>query len=367
MNESKTPHGSRLYPAYVSRMKIGIDARLIRAYGIGSYVRGLLGGLASIARGEQYVVFARPGDRMLIPPSLEIVDADVRPYTLTEPWRMGRLFDRARLDLVHAPHFTLPWTACPIVTTLFDAIPFHYPLRNPIAFSYIAFMMQSAARRADRIITISHAAKRGLLGALDVAPEQITVSHIGVDDMFFRDGPPATQWHPYFLFVGRPARHKNVGTFLDALKIVRRSDPAVRAVLAGGKHEARGDEGVILPGYVSDDQLLTIYRGAIAVVMPSLMEGFGLPPLEGMALGTPAITSNAEALVEVTGDAALHFDAHSAGELAEAMLMLRRQPELRTLLSEHGRERARQFTWIRCAEETRAVYEQVLSLQSGPR
>lgn len=394
MDESKAPHGARLYPAWwllgrqlsvltrlvsslrgnrqqpdgrrVISVRIGIDARLIRAYGIGSYVRGLLGGLAAIARSERYVVFAHPADRMLIPRSLEIVDANVRPYTLSEPWRMGRLFDRARLDLVHAPHFTLPWTACPIVTTLFDAIPFHYPLRNPIAFSYIAFMMQSAARRANHIITISHAAKRDLIGALDVESERITVSHIGVDDKFFRDGPPVTGEHPYFLFVGRPARHKNVETFLDALKIVRRSDPAVRAVLAGGKHGGRGDEGVIVPGYVSDDELLAIYRGAIAVVMPSFMEGFGLPPLEGMALGTPAITSNAEALVEVTGDAALHFDARSASELAEAMLMLRRQPDLRALLSERGRARARPFRWIRCAEETRAVYQEVLSLQSGP-
>lgn len=348
-------------------MRIGIDARLIRAYGIGSYVRGLLGGLAATARDERYVVFARPGDRSLIPSEFEIVEADVQPYTLTEPLRMRRYVDGADLDLVHAPHFTLPWTRLPLVTTLFDAIPFYFPLRNPVAFAYITLMMQTAARRAERILTISHAAKRDLVAALDVDPEQIDVSHIGVDEIYFRPGPASTRWTPYFLFVGRVAEHKNVEVLLDALKIVRQSEPAIRLVLAGGNHDARGDEGVVVPGYVSEDELLAIYRGAVAVVMPSFMEGFGLPPVEGMALGTPAITSTAEALVEVTGDAALHFDARSAPALAEAMLALYRQPELRAQLAERGRERAGHFTWERCARETRGVYEQVLSLQSTSR
>lgn len=348
-------------------MRIGIDARLVRAYGIGSYVRGLLQGMALLGGDEHYVVFARPGDRGFVPSSFEIVDADVEPYTYSEPLRMGRIVARARLDLLHVPHFTLPWTDVPIVTTLFDAIPFHYKLPNPVAFSYIALMMQTAARRARRILTISHAARRDLVGALDVDPERIMVVHIGVGDQFFREGPAATEWKPYFLFVGRVAGHKNIGTLLEALTIVRQSDPSVRLVLAGGKHDAHGVEGVVVPGYVSEEELLGMYRGAVAVVMPSFMEGFGLPPLEGMALGTPAITSTAEALVEVTGDAALHVDARSPGQLAEAMLKLRHDTELRSLLAERGRERARRFTWRACAEATRAVYFEALSLQSGSR
>jgi len=94
--------------------------------------------------------------------------------------------------------------------------------------------------------------------------------------------------------------------------------------------------------------------------MPSLMEGFGLPPLEGMALGTPAITSNAAALVEVTGNAALHVDARSPEQLAEAMLRLVRDRALRDELGRKGREHARAFTWRRCAEATREVYREVM-------
>lgn len=341
-------------------VRIGIDARLIRAYGIGSYIRGLLRGLASLDGPERYVVFAASDTRSLIPPDFEVVTADIAPYSLQDLPLMGRLVDRARLDLLHAPHFTIPWTSCRVVSTLYDAIPFHYPLRNPVAFSYIAFMMTRAARRASAILAISHAAKRDLVEALDCDPEKITVIPIGVDDMFFRaEGPRATDLGRYFLFVGRVARHKNIETLLDALDLVRRRAPSIRVVLAGGAHEAR--DGAIVPGYVEEERLLALYRAAIAVVMPSFMEGFGLPPLEGMALGTPAITSNAPALVEVTGDAALHFDAHSAPQLAEAMERLARSPELREVLVQRGRERAQAFTWRRCADATRTVYRQQLN------
>lgn len=334
------------------RIRIGIDARLIRAYGIGTYVRGLLHGLASLEGGEEYVVFARSESRALIPPRFEIVETELPPYSIRELALFGRVAERARIDLLHVPHFNLPWTRLPIVATLHDAIPFHYPLRNPIAFAYIAFMMQTAARRADRLLTDSYASKRDLADALDCGP--MTVVHAAVDDAFFTDGPRATDLGRYFLFVGRPARHKNVATLLEALAIVRRRDPSIRLVLAGGAHPA-GD-GVIVPGFVDDERLRALYRGAIAVVMPSLMEGFGLPPVEGMALGTPAITSNAAAVVEVTGDAALHVDAMDAHGFAEAMLRLAGDSELRAQLAQRGRERAKHFTWRRCAEATRAVY-----------
>ncbi|HET8775540.1 MAG TPA: glycosyltransferase family 1 protein [Thermoanaerobaculia bacterium] len=341
------------------RIRIGIDARLIRAYGIGSYVRGLLRGLASLEGDEEYVVFARPDARSLVPERFDVIETSLPPYSIQELPLFGRLVDRARLDLFHAPHFTIPWTGTRVVATLYDAIPFHYPLRNPVAFSYIAFMMQRAAVRAERIFAISHAAKRDLVGALDCDPGKITVIPIGVDDLFFRaDGPRATDLGRYFLFVGRVARHKNIGTLLDALAIVRRRDPSMRVVLAGGEHPSR--EGAIVPGYVDEERLLALYRGAIAVVMPSFMEGFGLPPLEGMALGTPAITSNAPALVEVTGDAALHFDAASAEQLAAAMERLAGDAGLRAELSRRGLARAQGCTWRRCAEETRAVYRRTL-------
>lgn len=343
--------------------RIGIDARLIHSFGIGSYIRGLLGGLAALEGPEEYVVFLPGSARDLVPPRFETVAADVPPYTLRELAVMGRLAARAGLDLLHVPHFVIPFTRLPVVTTLFDAIPFHYPLPNPFAAPYITWMMQRAVTRAARVLTISHAAKEDLLEALDCPWEKIVVAHIGVDEVFRGEGRPEARpaLGRYFVFSGKVARHKNVRTLLEAFDLVRRRDPELRLVLAGGNHEPfAGRPGVVAAGFVSAGELVALYRDALAVILPSFMEGFGLPPLEGMAVGTPAITSTARALVEVTGDAALHVSPRSPAELAEAMWRIATDSGLRATLGARGRERARAFTWRRCAEQTRAVYRGVL-------
>lgn len=340
--------------------RIGIDARLIRAFGMGTYVRGLLHGLAGLGGPEQYVVFAARGDRELMPPQFEIVEADAPPYTIRELVAMARLASRARLDLLHVPHFLVPFTRLAVVTTLFDAIPFHHAMPNPRGTPYVAGMMQWAASRAARVLTISHAAKADLLEAFDCPGEKIVVTHLGVEERFFQPvaAPPPFR---YFMFSGRAAKHKNLSTLLRAFDIVRRRDPELRLVLAGARHEAHaGRPGVVVPGFVSDDELVAFYAGAVALVMPSFMEGFGLPPLEAMAAGTAVITSTARALVEITGDAALHVDPRSPEDLADAMWRIATDATLRATLGMRGRERARPFTWRRCAEETRAIYRDVL-------
>lgn len=339
-------------------MRIGIDARLIRAFGIGSYIRGLLGGLSRLGGPERYVVFVRSESRALIPDAFETVVADVPSYSIRELFAMRRLVSRARLDLLHVPHFLVPWAPpVPVVTTLFDAIPLFHPLPNPLATAYIAAMLQRAAGRSVRVITISHAAGRQLAEAVDCDPAKLRVIPIGVEDAFFRNDVPRRNGPPYFLFAGRRERHKNVETLLDAFDIVRTAVPELRLVLSGGRHERfAGHDGVVVPGFVGEAELLALYRNALAVVMPSLMEGFGLPAAEAMALGTPVITSKDAALLEVTGDAALHFDARSAEELAGLMLRVAGDSRLREELGARGRERARAFTWACCAEATRGVY-----------
>lgn len=342
--------------------RIGIDARLIRQFGMGTYVRGLLHALAELDGDEQYVVFAAPGDRDLVPSRFDCVETDVPPYTLRELVEMARIASRARLDLLHVPHFLVPFTRLPVVTTLFDTITLRFP-PNPRGLAYATAMMQWAAMRAARVIAISQAAKDDLLAAFDVPSEKVAVTHLAAGEHFFR----ARDAHPpyrYFLFPGRVAKHKNLPVLLRAFETVRRRDPDLRLVLTGERLEPYEQlPGVIGRGFLPDDELAATYAGALALVMPSAMEGFGLPALEAMAAGAPVITSTAPALVEITGDAALHVDVRSPERLAEAMGRVASDGELRATLVARGRERARAFTWRRCAEQTRDLYREVLGVR----
>src|SRR6185295_10074036 len=161
----------------------------------------------------------------------------------------------------------------------------------------------------------------------------------------------------FFLYVGNDKPHKNVGTLLEAFALVRREMSDATLVLAGGVFERFANREGVARGFVSDEELSRLYGEAIALVMPSREEGFGLPAAEAMAHGTPVITSTAPALVEVTGDAALHVDANDAASLAAAMLRVAQDPWLRAQLGANGAARASRFTWKRCAELTRVVYE----------
>ena len=206
--------------------------------------------------------------------------------------------------------------------------------------------MRRAAKQT--VVTVTNAVKQEIettLGARD-----IIVTPNGVDPRFTPDGRRAPG--EYFLFVGNDKPHKNVATLVKAHERARLSSGLVLAGAPFSQYRTRAT----LAGFVDDDQLAALYRGAIALVTPSIEEGFGLPAVEAMACGTPVITSNAPALVEITGDAALHVDARDAGAIANAMIRIANDETLRGELASRGVARAGQFTWRRCAEKTREAY-----------
>jgi alpha-1,3-rhamnosyl/mannosyltransferase len=144
---------------------------------------------------------------------------------------------------------------------------------------------------------------------------------------------------------------------------VREERPELSLLLTGAQFARFHDKsGVIASGFVSTRELAWLYRNAMALVMPSLDEGFGLPALEAMASGTAVITSKHPALVELTGSAALHAEATSVDEIAAAMGRVAADASLRDSLARSGIERAREFTWERCAIATRDVYARVLAM-----
>jgi glycosyltransferase involved in cell wall biosynthesis len=337
-------------------VRIGIDARKISDFGIGTYIRGLLGGLSRCRGDEEYVVFAPEAARALIPGSFEHVIVDAPHYSVSELVIVGGAARRAGIDLLHAPHYVVPITACPVVVTIHDLIHLHQKQRNPVAAIYARTMIGRAVRKSVRILTVSQAVKNEIVRELRCDAAKIIVTPNGVDDRF-RAGAPNPSPSPYFLYVGNDKPHKNVERLVEALADVRRRHPEVSLILAGGEYERyQARDGVITPGFVSDEELASLYRGALALVQPSVEEGFGLPAAEAMASGVAVITSQASALVEITGDAALRVDARSASSIAEAMLRIANDDALRLDLARRGMEKSRAMTWDRCADTTRRAY-----------
>jgi glycosyltransferase involved in cell wall biosynthesis len=329
-------------------MRIGIDARKIADFGIGTYIRGLLRGLVALGGGDTYVAFAPRERAQFLPDGVEHVVVDAPHYSIRELITVGRAIDRANIDLFHAPHYVVPFTSVPFVVTIHDLIHLRHP--NPLARMYARQMIGRAVRRGRRVLTVSETVKREIVSTFGCGEEHVIVTPNGVGAPFDAKGNAANG--RYFLYVGNDKPHKNVDVLVDSF--ARINDASL--VLTGAPFDRfRERDGVIVSGFVTDDELAALYRGAIALVMPSREEGFGLPALEAMACGCAVVTSNAEALLEITGDAALHADA-SIDALADAMQRVASDTALRTALAQRGLHRAKNFTWTRCAERTCDAY-----------
>ncbi|MGA8808786.1 MAG: glycosyltransferase family 1 protein [Thermoanaerobaculia bacterium] len=328
-------------------MRIGIDARKIADFGIGTYIRGLLQQLAADG-GDTYVAFAPQRLAHRIPAGVEHISVDAPHYSIREIVVLGRAADRARLDLFHAPHYVVPFTRVPFVVTIHDLI--HLRNASPVARLYARQMIGRAVRRSRRVLTVSETVKREIVSTFGCADDHVIVTPNGVGAPFSGNGKAAEG--RYFLYVGNDKPHKNVEVLVDAFSKIG----GASLVLTGAAFERfKSRERVVVTGFVSDAELAALYRGAIALVMPSREEGFGLPALEAMASGCAVISSNTAALVEITGDAALHVEPDAAS-IADAMTRIASDESLRAALASRGIMRAKEFTWTRCAELTRAAY-----------
>jgi glycosyltransferase involved in cell wall biosynthesis len=328
-------------------MRIGIDARKIADFGIGTYIRGLLQALVA-AGGDTYVAFAPKRLVPLLPAGVEHVAADAPHYSIRELIAVGRAVDRAGIDLLHAPHYVVPFTRLPFVVTIHDLI--HLRHSNPLARMYARQMIGRAVRRSRRLLTVSEAVKREIVATFGCPDDHVVVTPNGVSAPFSQTGRAAQG--RYFLYAGNDKPHKNVDVLVDAFA---QFDGASLRLTGAPFERFRERDRVVVTGFVDDQELAALYRGAIALVMPSREEGFGLPALEAMACGCAVITSNASALVEITGDAALHVEPNVAA-LRDAMQRVASDEELRRLLASRGIARAQIFTWTRCAELTSGAF-----------
>jgi glycosyltransferase involved in cell wall biosynthesis len=308
-------------------------------------------------------------------PNARVIDFDAPIYSVREQIALLLRVPQST-DIFWSPHYNIPvaWRGR-LVVTVHDLAHLALPefVGGLHRRAYARFMFDRVSRSADAIMTDSEFTRAEFVRLVGVRRAEPQVVHLGVDREWFEIPPsPSPHRRPYLLYVGNVKPHKNLGRLLQAFEQLASEISCDLLVLGKNEGFLSEDGGaraaaerlaprVQLLGALSQELLKRYVSHAVALLQPSLYEGFGLPPLEAMAAGCPTIVSRTASLPEVCGDAALYFDPLDPGSIAEAVLRLLRQPELRGTLRCRGLERARQFTWDRSAETALAVLERVLA------
>lgn len=374
-------------------MHVAINAHLLahtrsfRRAGISHYVEQTLLQLGAIDRASRYDVYTTRGltaDALGLPPNFRVIPSRLPTINprVRIPWEQlvaPLLLRRSRADLFHGVHSVVPLaTRTPSVVTVHDLafIRFTQTFRA-YNRAYLDFATRLSVRRAARVLVVSEHTRREVVGMLGVPPEKVVVTPNAVRDHF---RPPeraaleafrAQKGLPerFVLYVGTLEPRKNLTTLLEAYATVARSHDAP-LIVGGGKgwlydavfkrvEELGLRERVQFVGYVEEEELPLWYAAANVFVFPSIYEGFGMPPLEAMACGTPVIASNSSSLPEVVGDAGITVPPHDPAGFAEAIDRVLSDAELRQELRERGLAQARRFSWRTTAERTLAAYQDV--------
>ncbi len=275
------------------------------------------------------------------------------------------LFGAGEARMVVTIHDVFAWS-CPGNSTVLDTTIYHHWLPRLLP-------------RVDAVITDSHCSKADIVHYLSASPSKVHVIPLGINALYRPALPAAlaeirTRYglpEHFLLFVGSVEERKNLRRLLEACELLWRAGEHRSLVVVGARLRKHGginetltrpglERRVVFTGYVPEAALPALYSAADLFVFPSLYEGFGLPPLEAMACGTPVVCSNSSSLPEVVGDAAVTVDPYDVEALAQAMHRVLSDANLCDELRAKGLARAAQFTWERTAQETMKVYESVL-------
>lgn len=371
-------------------MKIAIDGSLLsgRHSGVERAILGMVTGLSRVADEDTILLYVSKTFKCA---NLPAGNVKFRRASGAGHTRLRRIFWQQcvlpfymraeRADVFHGPGYVLPLlTKTPCVVTAYDIIALTHPelCRRSNVLHYRQVLPRSI-RKAAKVIVPSEATRRHVIEHLGVDGDRIRVIPLGLDTRY----KPASEVEKqqvrevlslpekYCLFVGNIEPKKNLPTLVQAFFAAKMNKRLPhKLVLAGGQgwknktlHQTITQLGmqdqVIFTGYVPVDFMPALYSAAEMFLFPSLIEGFGIPPLEAMACGTPVVVSNDPALAETTGDAALHVPSDNTTALREAIETLAERPELRRELVEKGRTRAAKFSWIESARQTLKVYHEV--------
>ena len=378
-------------------MRIGIDTRLYssRYTGIGRYVKELVDHLLSIDETNEYILFFNdPEYTNFMPPNPRFGKRRVQAahYSFAEQTRFVSDLNREVLDIAHFTHFNMPVLyKKPAVVTIHDLSISKFPelmsrtgILEKMAYTYT---IKNAVKSANIVICISENTKEDAIRMLGADVKKIRVIHEAVapefkpvtdtakiDDLKARLGITK----PYLLYVGNFKAHKNLPMLVKAFNLLRnRFSLDAQLVLAGDATQAPPeldqtihalglDAHILKTGYVADEDLPALYSGALVFTFPSMYEGFGLPPLEAMACGTPVVSSNTSCMPEVLGDAALFASPQDPDEFAAQLAKAAKEASVRDDLVERGHARVALYSWKKMATEVLAVYNEVWASLHAP-
>jgi glycosyltransferase involved in cell wall biosynthesis len=373
-------------------MRIAFDARYIndRYHGIGRYAYRLVEALIAAAPQHQFILYrgeeqdSRFGwESLAEKPNVEIQPGPWPLYWPQEQVSWLRVLRKSRVDLFHTPYFVVPlFSRVPIIQTVHDLIFDRYPAYMPMSWSrpYYRLLMRWGTRRAQRIVAVSDFTADELTRFYNTPAIKITTVPEGVDPVF-QQIPDAVAleavrqryglMHPFFLSVGARRPHKNLGNLVRAFAGVAQDAPH-DLVLVGPPDPRFPDEArqaadscgingrIRFLDFVPESDLCALYLLSNTVVLPSIVEGFGLPALEAMACGKPVLAANNSSLPEVVGDTGLLFDPKDVAGLSRAMRQLVHDWKRRQRFGRVGRRRATCFTWENAAARILDLYDEAL-------
>lgn len=351
------------------------------ATGSGQYTRRLLDNLRAIAPAVQFL--AQQPDRDTF--AYRLLGENLYKVWF-EQVALPRLARQAGADVVHVPYWGGPMRCpCPVVTTVHDLIPLLLSeYRGDWRVRAYLRLVSATIKRASLVLTDSEASRRDIVQYLALPPEKVGVVYLAAGEEYAPQPPEAVDAlrqrlalpPRYLLYFGGFDQRKNMPAVMAAFAGVAAQEPDAMLVVAGrlpGKKsefapdprrlaEEAGVRGrTHFTGWVDEVDKPALYSGAEAMLFPSRYEGFGLPPLEAMACGTPVVASNAASLPEIVGDGGLLHAPDDVGGMTESLLALWRRPEFRLEIAAKARTQAGRFSWKRAAEETLGAYRRAIS------
>jgi len=378
-------------------MRVAIDIRRAGDFGIGTYLRNIVNELARQDSETQYLLIGRPShleEFNPLPENFRLLDYEAPPGSFRTHFHLPVVLADRDVDILHMPWFYAPAVmTCKLIITVHDMTDFFNPVR-PVSRVVQAGRLHFARRallRAGRILAVSHASQRDLARTFAIPESKIEVVYNALDERLHRE-PLAADTdrvleryavnHPFVLYAGNIKPQKNLTRLIEAFAVAK-ADLAAHPDLAGltllvigdelAKHadlrrtvvRTRIREDVRFLGFLPHAVLRVFYARARAFLFPSLYEGFGLPPLEAMAHGTPVLTSNVSSLPEVFGNAALLVNPENVFDIARGIKQVVTDAALREQLIQRGYEQVQKYSWQRSAQQVLRVYCEVCGANGG--